>query len=57
MWGCFVRIFLGPLLNSSLNPRRAMFHFAQKERRQSVQLHVGLREFSLEEFSCTQSLP
>jgi hypothetical protein len=38
-------------------PGRAMFRVAQKERTQRDQLHVGLREGSPGEFTCTQSLP
>jgi len=52
----FEGVFWGPLLNSSPMLGRAMFRVAQKERRQRVQLHVGLCEGSPGEFSCTQSL-
>ena len=53
----FEGVFWGPLLNSSPMPGRAMFRVAPKERRQRVQLHVGLRAGSPGEFCCTQSLP
>ena len=53
----FERVFWIPIFHSSQIPGRAMFPVAQKERRQGVQLHVGLCEGSPGEFSCTQRLP
>ena len=50
-------VFLGPLCNSSAMTGLAVFRFAQKETRNRVQLHVELRECSLGEFCCSQSLP
>ena len=46
----FVRVFWGPILNSSQIPGRDIFRVVQKERTQRVQLHVGLRKGSPGEF-------
>ena len=53
----FDRLFCGPILNSSPIPGRLMIRVCRKERRQRVHGHVGLREGSPGEFSCTQILP
>jgi len=53
----FERLFSGHIFNSSPIPGRVMVRVAQKERRQRVRCHVGLREGSPGEFICPQSLP
>ena len=53
----FERIFSGHILNSSPMPGRDKFRVVQKQETERVQFHVGLREGSPGEFSCTQSLP
>ena len=64
LWGHFwmvqrgsQRISWGLIFHSSSMTPRDTFRDARKERTRRVQLHVGLRNGSPGEFSCTQSLP
>ena len=64
VWGHFSvvqrgsqRISWGLIFHSSPMTARAIFRFAQEQRTQRVQLHVGLCKGSPGDFTCTQSLP
>ena len=50
-------VFWGPSFQSTARRARVIFRVALKERTRRVQLHVGLRKGSPEEFTSTQSLP